>query len=85
MLDVMNAETLGELTEVKPSCFEIANLQDVFKKLISNKKFSNNDFLKQQSDVLAVLDLAEACNLFDGINYEAAGVCYNNIANFQLK
>ena len=78
----MDAETLSDLTEVKAACIEIYDLQDVFKKLISNKKFSNNDFLKQNSDVLAVLDLAEACNLFDGINYEAAGVCYNNIANF---
>ena len=38
-----------------------------------------------KSDALAVIDLAEACNLFDGHNYKAAGVCYNNIANLQYK
>jgi hypothetical protein len=36
-------------------------------------------------DALAVIDLAEACNMFDGINYKAAGICYNNIANIQYK
>lgn len=34
---------------------------------------------------LAVIDLAEACNMFEGKNYTAAGVCFNNIANFQIK
>jgi len=32
-------------------------------------------------DALAVIDLAEACDMFDGKNYKAAGICYNNIAN----
>lgn len=39
----------------------------------------------QKEDALAVIDLAEACNMFEGKNYTAAGVCYNNIANFQIK
>jgi hypothetical protein len=59
----------------------VTNLQKLFKTLISNKKFSNNDFLRK-TNVLAVIDLAEACGMFDGSNHEAAGICYNNIANF---
>jgi hypothetical protein len=38
-----------------------------------------------KEDALAVIDLAEACNMFEGKNYTATGVCYNNIANFQIK
>jgi hypothetical protein len=39
-----------------------------------------------KSDALAVIDLAETCTTFeDARNYRAAGVCYNNIANFQYK
>jgi hypothetical protein len=34
-----------------------------------------------KTDALAVIDLAEACNMFNGVNYKAAGICYNNIAN----
>ena len=40
---------------------------------------------KDKSDVIAVIDLAEACILFNGQNYKAAGVCYNNIGNVQYK
>ena len=56
----------------------------MFKDLISARKFENNDFM-HKPDALAVVDLAEACNMFDGSNYQAAGICYNNIANFQYK
>lgn len=38
-----------------------------------------------KTDALAVIDLAEACNMFNGVNYKAAGICYNNIANIQYK
>jgi hypothetical protein len=34
---------------------------------------------------LAVIELAEACLMFEKIeNYKATGVCYNNIANYQV-
>lgn len=39
----------------------------------------------EKEDALAVIDLAEACNIFEGKNYTTSGVCYNNIANFQVK
>lgn len=39
----------------------------------------------EKEDALAVIDLAEACNIFEGKNYTVSGVCYNNIANFQVK
>jgi hypothetical protein len=32
-----------------------------------------------------VVDLAETCQMFDAVNYKAAGVCFNNIANIQFK
>lgn len=34
---------------------------------------------------LAVIDLAEACHIYEETNKMAAGVCYNNMANMQLK
>ena len=40
---------------------------------------------KNKSDVIATIDLAEACMQYNGQNYKAAGVCYNNIANLQYK
>jgi len=53
--------------------------------LISGKKFSTNDFMKK-SHALAVIDLADTCKIFEeNQNWKAAGVCYNNIANFQYK
>ena len=40
----------------------------------------------QKSDALAVIELADTCNIFENaFNYKAAGVCYNNMANFQYK
>ena len=41
--------------------------------------------MKQESDVIALIDLAQACVLFSGQNYKAVGVCYNNIANLHYK
>ena len=78
------------------SCKEISDLYNVFQTLIKTKKFENNDF-KQKEDALAVIDLAEACNMFiqrkegkhgekaEDPNWKAAGICYNNIANIQYK
>lgn len=59
---------------------ELNLLQNFFTSLISTKKFENNDFANKP-DALAVLDLAEACTIFDGRNYKAAGICFNNIGN----
>ena len=73
-----------DLVSAEESSKELTDLYDVFKNLISAKKFENNDFMFK-SDALAVIDLAEACNMFDGSNYKAAGICYNNIANIQFK
>ena len=40
----------------------------------------------KKQDALAVIDLADTCKMFDEKeNWKAAGVCYNNIANFQYK
>ena len=66
-------------------CKEIKDLQKKFSDLISDYKFTQNEFMKQESDVIALIDLAEACVLFSGQNYKAVGVCYNNIANLHYK
>lgn len=73
-----------ELTLDEESSKELTLLYNEFKDLISAKKFENNDFMSKP-DALAVIDLAEACNMFNGTNYKAAGICYNNIANIQYK
>ena len=77
----------------------MTSLYEVFRTHIKEKKFENNDFLFKE-DALAVIDLAEACNMFinekddnnkiskekKGIrNYKAAGICFNNMANIQYK
>lgn len=59
----------------------------MFKQLIRTKKFENNDFM-EKDDALAVIDLAEACDMFMEevpINYKAAGICFNNIGSIQYK
>ena len=66
-------------------CREIKELQNKFSDLIADYKFSQNEFMKQESDVIALIDLAQACVLFSGQNYKAVGVCYNNIANLHYK
>ena len=83
MRDILDAQTLIDLVqnENQATSKEISQLYALFQTLISNKKFTNNDFM-QKEDALAVIDLAEACSMFEGQNYTAAGVCYNNIANF---
>ena len=65
----------------------MTSLYEAFASLIKTKKFENNDF-KDKEDALAIIDLAEACNMFldgDPPNHKAAGICYNNIANIQYK
>ena len=79
--------TNSEDAELKPSedtSKELSNLYSVFKQLISDRRFQNNRFLDKE-DALAVIDLAETCQMYDKHNYKAAGVCYNNIANLQFK
>jgi hypothetical protein len=87
MLTVITSQDGAESGEVElntddyeESSLEINLLYNEFKDLISAKKFENNNFMSKP-DALAVIDLAEACNMFDGQNYKAAGICYNNIAN----
>jgi hypothetical protein len=84
MNDIMSAKVLEDLIvqEDQKSCYEIAKLYELFKDLISNKRFTNNNFFGMP-DAFAVIDLAESCNMFSKINnYKATGVCYNNIANY---
>ena len=59
---------------------EIRSLYDSIRKLLSNRRILNNEFLNKP-DALAVIDIAEACTHFDGKSYAAAAVCYNNIGN----
>ncbi len=81
MIDIIySKEPDVELTLDEESSQELTLLYNEFKDLISAKKFENNDFMSKP-DALAVIDLAEACNMFNGSNYKAAGICYNNIAN----
>lgn len=65
MKDVIHAGIEIDLINEEESSKELTDLYDVFKNLISAKKFENNDFMFK-SDALAVIDLAEACNMFDG-------------------
>ena len=64
---------------------ELNFLYESFRSLIKSKKFENNDFF-QKEDALAVIDLAEACNMFlddkdNDPNHKAAGICLSNIGN----
>jgi hypothetical protein len=53
--------------------------------MLTTQRFSNDDFL-DKSDAMAIIDLAEACSIFKSSkNNKAAGICYNNIANFAYK
>lgn len=64
MRDIINAGIDIELINDEETSKELTDLYDVFKNLISAKKFENNDFMFK-TDALAVIDLAEACNMFD--------------------
>ena len=63
---------------------EIKLLYTSFSAMLSNRRILNNEFLNKP-DALAVIEIAEACTLFDGKSYIAAAVCYNNIGNLQYK
>jgi hypothetical protein len=80
MNNITNSGSDLELTIDEESSRELTLLYNEFKDLISAKRFEANDF-KNKPDALAVIDLAEACNMFNGTNPKAAGICYNNIAN----
>ena len=71
-----------DLKIAKNSSWEVTQLYKAFESLIKTKKFENNDFLHKE-DALAVIDLAEACNMFleESENIKAAGICFNNIGN----
>ena len=76
------------LTANKESSYEISQLYDVFKDLIQDKQFSQNDFLKNPDteDVLSIINLAATCEMYEqNKSNKATGVCYNNIANLHLK
>jgi hypothetical protein len=77
---IVESEHDVELVDDEETSKELKDLYIVFKDLISTKKFENNNFMSKP-DALAVIDLAESCNMFDGSNYKAAGICFNNIAN----
>lgn len=81
---ILNSHSSVDLELQEASSYELNELQANFASLISTKKFENNDFINKP-DALAVLDLAESCNIFDGNNYKAAGICFNNIAIIQYK
>jgi hypothetical protein len=68
MKDIIKAGIDRDLEEGESSSKELSDLYNVFKDLISTKKFENNDFMKKE-DALAVVDLAEACNMFEMSNY----------------
>ena len=91
MREVINEGMKRDLVTIENSCLEISKLYQVFQQLIKTKKFENNDF-EDKEDSLAVIDLAEACNMFTNNkdpkippNYKNAGICYNNIGNIQYK
>lgn len=89
LTELFSADTLEDLQvrDSQRTCEEIDSLITLFQGLISTKKFTNNEFLNM-SDTLAVIELAESCQMFERetqINYKATGVCYNNIANYFVK
>jgi len=87
MRDIITEGMKRDLEQEENSSREIGNLYEVFRQLIKTKKFENNDF-KDKEDALAVIDLAEACNMFieeETPNYKAAGICFNNIGSIQYK
>ena len=80
ILDIFRSGGESEIKVVEQTSEELTILYEVFKQLIQDRKFQKSRFL-QQEDALAVIDLAETCQMFEKANYKAAGVCYNNIAN----
>ena len=63
--DDINAVSL-DTGDAEGKSADIKSLQEKFSDLISDYKFTQNDFMKQESEVIALIDLAEACVLFSG-------------------
>ena len=70
MREILESENLGEVRlreGDKNTCEEITQLYTSFNNLISDYKFIQNDFMKKDKpDIMAAIDLAEACLLFNG-------------------
>ena len=80
-MEVGNEDTTE--INVGESCREITRVENMFKQLIQDRQFSNNDFLFKE-EALAIIDLANICSNFENSNppnHRFAGICYNNIAN----
>jgi len=83
MRDIIADGMKRDLEVEETSSLELTDLYEIFRQLIRTKKFENNDFM-DKDDALAVIDLAEACNMFmeeKPPNSKAAGICFNNIGN----
>ena len=63
MKDIVADGLKRDLEEEGTSSAELTDMYAVFSHLIRTKKFENNDFL-DKADALAVIDLAEAGNMF---------------------
>ena len=69
MREILESDTLNQVSlgNERDTCKEVNQLYESFHSLISDYKFIQNDFMsKNKSDVIAVIDLAEACILFNG-------------------
>ena len=85
MLACMQDNLKHDLFMERKSAFEITHLYRSFQEVIRTKKFENNDFMEKE-DALAVIDLAEACSMFQAQkHFKASGICFNNIGNLQFK
>jgi hypothetical protein len=92
MHEIMSENIKRDLEVPENQSVEISKLYQGFSQVIKSKKFENNSFIdkvyRENQDALAVIDLAEACNMFndeDPPNYKASGICYCNIGNIQYK
>jgi len=63
MRNILQNGMSKDLENNEESSKDVTNLFEVFSTHIKEKKFENNDFLFKE-DALAVIDLAEACNMF---------------------
>ena len=69
MREILESRNLGEVTLAAEDdiCREINQLYMSFRNLLSDYKFIQNDFMhKGKSDIIATIDLAESCILFNG-------------------
>ena len=65
MIEIME-EGDADATEmnIAESCKEIKVVEQIFKQLIQDRQFSNNDFLHKE-EALAIIDLADICSNFE--------------------